>query len=833
MHPSQVRCAVLMCVIGILLANVPWHFSQSFARTASVAATVPAPTLTELGRLSGTILSVQLQGDIAVVGDQQGILLLDVSNSTSPTQISRLQLGGQIKDLFLRNNLVYAANTAGFLQIVDIANPFAPRLRGQLALPVSGQGIDIVDDRAAIAAHNGGLLIVDIHNPDAPILLGGSGPVLGSTFDVRYIGDRVYVASLGGLHIFDVSDPAHPTQLGFYDAIKNNVANGQAVDVDGDYAYLAVGGAGLLILDVSVPAAPRLIASIDTAGFTTGVQVVGSKAYLAEREGGLQVVDLQTPSQPHLVGALDTAGYVCRLSVVGNLAYLADSSGGLIVADVSQTQPVLHGFYGVGGGSTEMAVVGDRLYISSYEGLVIADISTPNRPQVLGTLVLPGFAYTIVASGTTIFLGNDLRKQNNNFNDWQVTAVDVADPTAPHILSTVTFTAASVMDLALIGTTLYVATGNLGLQLINVADPHAPVQLGAASAVSGSYISSIVMEGNLAYLSTNTVLDVSVPTVPSLVATLNLPNSVVRDAIGPTVYSVETIQIDSPFPYRNPPEYRSTLKIVDVSIPQALQVTSVYTPTQGRIQDVKVRDNVAYVLTTAGLDLVNVSDPISPTLLATPPLSAVPSTLLFSDDILFGAGYMSGVQLYATSQHYVPSSLSVNGETRLTSTDGSINLLFGGADTNASISVAQMDRLTPSQASNGTRNVERSFLVEARNDVGSRIGQATKPYTLEVSMPTNSPSATSHPGVAYWNGEKWVDLSPCNVCGAQPSKLIVQTDHFGELAVVLDAPVQPEQPTNTPTPSPPEQPTNTPTPSPVVPPVQNAQHRLFLPVICL
>jgi hypothetical protein len=821
MYHSQVRSAVLMCVIGILLANVPWGFSQSFTGTVSVAATAPAPILTELGRLSGTILSVELQGDIAVVGDQQGILLLDVSNSTSPIQISRLQLGGQINDLFVRNDLVYTANATGLLQIVDITNPFAPRLRGQLTIPVSGEAIDIVADRAAIAAHNGGLVIVDIHNPDAPTLLGTSGPTLGSTFDVRYIGNHVYIAALSGLVIFDVSDPTHPTQLVYYNTINNNGANAHAVDVDGNRAYLAIGAAGLLILDVGVPTTPQALALIDTPGYTIGVQVVGSKVYLADREGGLQVVDLQTPDQPRLAGSLDTAGSLCRLSVVGNLAYLADSSGGLVIADVSQMQPVRHGFYGVGGGSTEMAVVGDRLYISSYEGLVIADISTPNRPRVLGTLALPGFAYTIVVSGTTIFLGNDLRNQNN-FNDSQVTAIDVADPTAPHILSTVTFTVARVIDLALVGTILYVATGNLGLQLINVADPRAPVQLGKASAVSSTYINTIVLDGNLAYLDTNAVLDVSVPTAPKLVATLNLPNSVVRVANGPTAYVVETIRINQPFPPYTPPQYRSTLKIVDVSIPQALQVTGVYTPTtQGRIQDVKVRDEVAYVVTTAGIDLVDVSDPTHPTLLASPPLSAVPSTILLTNDILFGAGYISGVQLYATSQYYVPSSLSLSSEMRLTSADGAINLLFDAGDTNAPLSVAHMNRLTTSQASNVTRNIERSFLVEARNDVGSRIGQATKPYTLEVSLPTSFRSATLRPGIAYWNGAIWVDLPTCNACATQPGKLIVQTDHFGELAVVLDAPMQPEQPPSTPT------------PSPVVPPVENLQHRLLLPVICV
>jgi hypothetical protein len=197
----------------------------------------------------------------------------------------------------------------------------------------------------------------------------------------------------------------------------------------------------------------------------------------------------------------------------------------------------------------------------------------------------------------------------------------------------------------------------------------------------------------------------------------------------------------------------------------------------------------------------------------------VPSTILFTNDILFGAGYISGVQLYATTQHYVPSSLSVNGETRLTSADGSVNLLFSGADKDVFTSVAQMDRLTSSQASNEMRNVERSFLVEARNNVGSSIGQATTPYTVEVAIPTSFSSATVHPGVAFWNGATWVDLATCNGCGTQPGKLIVQIDRFGELAVVLDAPLQPEQPPITPT------------PPPGIPPVENPQRQIFLPAI--
>jgi hypothetical protein len=130
-----------------------------------------------------------------------------------------------------------------------------------------------------------------------------------------------------------------------------------------------------------------------------------------------------------------------------------------------------------------------------------------------------------------------------------------------------------------------------------------------------------------------------------------------------------------------------------------------------------------------------------------------------------------------------------------------------------------MDRLTTSQAPNEMRNVERSFLVEARNNEGSSIRQATTPYTVEVAISTRFSSATVHPGVAFWNGRTWIDLPTCNRCGTQPGKLIVQTDWFGELAIVLDAPLQPEQPPITPT------------PLPGIPPVENPQLQVFLPAM--
>ena len=47
------------------------------------------------------------------------------------------------------------------------------------------------------------------------------------------------------------------------------------VAVDGDYAYVAAGWSGLVVIDVSVPAAASVVGLCSTPGWATGVAVTG------------------------------------------------------------------------------------------------------------------------------------------------------------------------------------------------------------------------------------------------------------------------------------------------------------------------------------------------------------------------------------------------------------------------------------------------------------------------------------------------------------------------------------------------------------------------------
>jgi len=84
-----------------------------------------------------------------------------------------------------------------------------------------------------------------------------------------------------------------------------------AVAVSGDYAYLGA-SAQLLVTDVSVPAAPRPIGQVSLPDEVKRVAVSDGYAYVADGGGGLRVVDISTPSAPVEVGsapvyALDVA----------------------------------------------------------------------------------------------------------------------------------------------------------------------------------------------------------------------------------------------------------------------------------------------------------------------------------------------------------------------------------------------------------------------------------------------------------------------------------------------------------------------------------------------
>ena len=126
--------------------------------------------------------------------------------------------------------------------------------------------------------------------------------------------------------------PFELTLAGSYDTL----GSARGVAIAGDYAYVIDGDAGLVVVDISDPAAPVWAGYYDTPGWANGVAIAGDYAYVACDDAGLVVVDISDPTAPVWAGGYDTPYRAHALAIAGDHAYLACYAAGLVVVEVFQ-----------------------------------------------------------------------------------------------------------------------------------------------------------------------------------------------------------------------------------------------------------------------------------------------------------------------------------------------------------------------------------------------------------------------------------------------------------------------------------------------------------------
>ncbi|MBC8254828.1 MAG: hypothetical protein H8E35_12500 [Ardenticatenia bacterium] len=284
-----------------------------------------------VGQIGGPVYAVAVQGNYAFVGIGPRLVVLDISDSMHPAFVGQTGvLPGSVSAV--------ADGTNGGLRVVDVSDPASPSELGFYYTPGSAAAVAVSGSMAYVADAGSwdgsqyvgsGLRVVDVSNPASPTEL-GFYDTPGDAGAVAVVGSTAYVA--GGLRVVDVSNPASPTQLGSYDT----PGWAEGVVVSGSTAYVA-GGGGLRVVDVSNPASPTEIGFYDTPGWARGVAVSGSTAYVADYDG-LRVVDVADPATPVGRGIYVTPGNANGVAVAGNTAYVADGAGGLFILRITKRQ---------------------------------------------------------------------------------------------------------------------------------------------------------------------------------------------------------------------------------------------------------------------------------------------------------------------------------------------------------------------------------------------------------------------------------------------------------------------------------------------------------------
>lgn len=376
---------------------------------------------------------IVVSGNYAYInGYTSGLHITDISDLSNPSIVQTYSTSGRvISDFDLQDEHIYLT-VDDFLsdlnfRVLDVSTPSSPVLVTSLITDNFIDDLLINDNHIYLGLSSSGIKVVDISTPSAANLVTNLQNFSGQVRQVELIGNYVYIADKKELQVYNITNPAVPTYVTTYtiDTTYSSSGSINTITVDGSYAYLAIGNAGMEIIDISNPASPVHVSVIDS-----------------------------TPS-----------GNVYEIAVSGNYAYLADYDEGLIVVDIStKTSPTQVGSY-----STSFArgvkVSGSHVFVSdTTDGYLVLDVSTPSSPTLASTVATPSLKSVINGSLAYMF----------PWGSENLYIYDISDPTNLTELS-ITTTSSDILDIALYGDYVFIANSSAAISIYDITDTSNPV----------------------------------------------------------------------------------------------------------------------------------------------------------------------------------------------------------------------------------------------------------------------------------------------------------------------------------------------------------------------
>lgn len=423
--------------------------------------------------------------DMAIAGDTAYVItwdyfaLLDISDPFDPRLISIAPIGVHPRQIEVEGNYAYIADSGpGALKVVDVSNPQAPQLVAQLGTEsyVDGWALGLGDGRVYLHndVNNYALSVIDRTDPTQPVWRGSAPMITPLTGAVAVVGTDVLACDwYGAVRVIDAADADYPLEIGQYDDLAHslwiNAADGRVFS--GGYTP------GTQVLDSSNPAALSRIAEwFDPLGremLTFRVEVHDDIAYLAQAQRGpgtdreFVTLDISHPTAPRRLGTLELQNVAMSFVLREPYAYIAINGGGLLVVDISNPADPIPLNAGDTSRAFDVILRNDLAFVANFDhGLQVYSLTDPASPQLLSETPEMG-----AARGVTLI--DDVAYVCGN---WGVFVIDVSDPAAPVILQRL-LPQALIERIAADGRLVLVPAGR-GLQVIDATEPRHPRLIG-------------------------------------------------------------------------------------------------------------------------------------------------------------------------------------------------------------------------------------------------------------------------------------------------------------------------------------------------------------------
>ena len=290
----------------------------------------------------------------------------------------------------------------GSICFFDVTNPAFPNSLCKLdPLPLP-HSVEIDGNQLVVSGEAGRLALVNRYDGDLRhVSLGNAGRVDASR--VVVMGDYAYVSmcdswfgGTGRLQAFDISDPSHPTMVGYLLS-----PCGGAISQANGYIYYSAGK--IWIVDVSNPAFPSKVGELNLG--VSDMFAVGETLFACS-SSALRLLDVSNPTAPVTIATLTLPSAAYRLHVADSRAYVITASS-LEIVDVSNPSlPTIVGSYPISSPSG-VRTRGSYAYLSDGAFLRILDVSNPASPAEVGNIetgwlrgpvaVSPPYIYAVTA----------------------------------------------------------------------------------------------------------------------------------------------------------------------------------------------------------------------------------------------------------------------------------------------------------------------------------------------------------------------------------------------------------------------------------------------------
>lgn len=612
----------------------------------------------------GVSNDVAAEGDRGVLANGAVLQVLDLTAPTAPAIVGEVDLADEIDAVALSGTHAFAVEMTR-LHVVDLSGP-EPIVVGVLdgtrasVIDVEGDFVYLISDT---------LSIVDVSTPDAPML---RGQVVWDFWqrDIRVESGYAYVIDQDdGLRVVDVSNPDAPTQITVLDLGAST--NAERIDVAGGYAYVIgwtwVAGTGavheLFVVDLTDPTLPVLVTSPTTAS-SKDIVVRQGVAWLAD-SSWIHAYDVANPQSPSHLGSSqlgsDFESQELRMATIYGHALVTRDRIGLTVVDLTDpTDPLPVASVDVPAGIEDAATDDGILAIAGLErGVRLVDVSHPAGPTELGFTDLGGAVWGSAIAGDMVYAVGYIPPQAN------LVVLDISDPGAAVVVGSTPGVPGNWITTG--NGYAYVLEQFTGeLSVVDLSAPTAPVLVGSLNLGGGPLAHwdwPVVLGDHLVVrdsLQQNAVVvvDVSDPTNPVQITQFDLwtdssgsglagldPWLLVPDVliVGPSVVDVVS--------------YDPVVRVFDLSDPTAPVEVAHYFPDGRSIGPVGIAGSVAYLATwdsnrdpPGAIEAVNFANPLEPTFLGLMPRHGDAKRLTFSSDEIFVAHRETGFDTFALCQ---------------------------------------------------------------------------------------------------------------------------------------------------------------------------------------